>query len=185
MFLFLSLFFPALLLRGTPMSPLIRIASATLVLLSFAQVRAQSTRVDVYSSEQLASQSQRLRDRPEFSGGVAGRTLEHYPNHYTMLIVRGKDGEAELHQTIADAFFVVGGKATLWTGGTMQNSRNSGPGEQRGSGLTGASSVSLKTGDIVHIPANVPHQLRVAPGDSFTYFVVKVSENVSASQSAR
>ncbi len=163
----------------------IRIAVAVLVFLSVAPATPQSTHVDVYSSGQLTSQSQHLRDTPGFSSGVAGQTLEHYPNHYTMLIVRGKDGEAELHQKIADVFFVVSGKATLWTGGTMQNSRNTEPGEERGSGLTSASSVPLKTGDIVHIPANVPHQLRVAPGDSFTYFVVKVSELPSISPSPR
>jgi quercetin dioxygenase-like cupin family protein len=161
-----------------------RIAGLVLALLSFAQSKAQSHNVDAYSSRQLAIQAQRLREKPGFSTGVSGQTLERYSTHYTMLIVRDKDGESELHRNVADVFFVTAGKATLWTGGTMQNARNTEPGEQRGSGLTNATSISLKTGDIVHIPANVPHQLRIASGDSFTYFVVKVSETGSQSQSA-
>jgi quercetin dioxygenase-like cupin family protein len=34
--------------------------------------------------------------------------------------------------------------------------------------------VSLKLGDIVHIPANTPHQLLVKK--NFTYFVIKVKQ---------
>jgi mannose-6-phosphate isomerase-like protein (cupin superfamily) len=162
----------------------IRFAGLTLALLSAAQIKAQSARVDAYSSEQLANQAQHLRDMPKFSTGNSGETLQRYPYHYTMLIVRNKDGEAELHQNLADVFIVTAGKATLWTGGSMQNSRNTDPGEQRGSGLIRATSISLKTGDIVHIPANVPHQLRISPGASFTYFVVKVSQTASQPQPA-
>jgi len=32
-------------------------------------------------------------------------------------------------------------------------------------------------GDIVHIPANVPHQLKIAAGTKLTYLVIKVDTN--------
>lgn len=58
----------------------------------------------------------------------------------------------------------------------MTDSRQTDNGEFRGTGLEGGSQTLLKKGDIVHIPAGVPHQLRIAPGNTFTYFVVKVTE---------
>jgi len=168
--------------KGVSMTSFIRAVAAAVLLLSSAELTAQATSVDVYTAEQLASDSAQLRSKPKFSTGLSGETLQKYPNHYTMLIVRDKDGEAELHQNVADVFFIVSGKAELRTGGVMQNIRNTDPGEKRGSDLAGAASVTLKAGDIVHIPANVPHQLRVSSGAGFTYFVVKISEAPAASQ---
>jgi quercetin dioxygenase-like cupin family protein len=34
----------------------------------------------------------------------------------------------------------------------------------------------LNQGDIVHIPATVPHQLLLREGGTFLYFVIKVKE---------
>ncbi|WP_213806626.1 hypothetical protein [Granulicella sp. dw_53] len=134
---------------------------------------AQTSKIDVYTAEQLTASSTKAALKP----GETPSVLEHYPNHYTMLITRRDNGQSELHEHVADVFFVAGGSAQLWTGGSMQNDKVTEPGEHRGSGLFGASVVSLKRGDLVHIPANVPHQLRLAPGDTFTYFVVKVHED--------
>jgi quercetin dioxygenase-like cupin family protein len=46
----------------------------------------------------------------------------------------------------------------------------------RGKSVDGGSRQELKAGDVVHIPAGIPHQTLVADGDSVTYFVVKVEE---------
>lgn len=138
---------------------------------------AQTSKIDVYTAEQLTALSTKTALKPGETPGV----LERYPNHYTMLITRRENGQSELHEHVADVFFVTDGSAQLWTGGSMQNDKVTESGEHRGSGLFGATVVSLKRGDLVHIPANVPHQLRLAPGDTFTYFVVKVYEDSSAS----
>jgi quercetin dioxygenase-like cupin family protein len=50
------------------------------------------------------------------------------------------------------------------------------PGEVRGDSIEGGKEMKLKKGDIVHIPANIPHQLVLAKGDTFQYFIVKVQE---------
>jgi mannose-6-phosphate isomerase-like protein (cupin superfamily) len=137
-----------------------------LPLMLLGNAMGQTARVDVYTAEQMRASPAAL---PQ---GI----LQRYPNHYTMLITRHEDGQSELHAHIADVFFVVEGEAALWTGGTMESGKATDPGELRGSGLKGATSVSLKRGDVVHIPANVPHQLRLTRGTTFTYFVVKVAE---------
>ena len=150
-------------------------AVVILILSTFSVSHAQSGKIDVYATDQLSA-SAAAKVKPSSKPGDPPGVLEHYPNHYTMLITRHEDGQSELHEHVADVFFVTEGEAQLWTGGTMQNAKATNPGERRGSGLAGASSVVLKRGDVVHIPANVPHQVRVASGH-FTYFVVKVQED--------
>lgn len=147
--------------------------------LAFATVStvlAQSSKPEIYSTsimEQKESAALRGIDR---STGLSQEILHRYPNHFTMFIVREKDGQSELHATTADVFFVVDGQAELWTGGEMQSAQVTAPGEQRGVSLSGKDHVALHKGDIVHIPAGMPHQVRVKPGDRFAYFVVKVDE---------
>lgn len=105
---------------------------------------------------------------------IYSETLDKYPGHFTMLAHREGDGEAEVHAKVADFFVAQSGTATLELGGTVEKSRESAPGETRGSGLQGAESITLTPGDMVHIPAGVPHRLRVKSGSKFTYFVLKV-----------
>jgi hypothetical protein len=44
----------------------------------------------------------------------------------------------------------------------------------RGTEVTGGERHRVSAGDIVHIPANTPHQMLVDAGHHVTYFVVKV-----------
>jgi mannose-6-phosphate isomerase-like protein (cupin superfamily) len=107
---------------------------------------------------------------------MASETLETFGNHYTMLAHREGDGEVEVHEKFADVFFVESGEATLVVGGKVVGGRTSGPGEIRGTSIDGGEKKMLGAGDIVHIPATVPHLLLVANGKKFTYFVVKIEE---------
>jgi len=151
-----------------------------LIALSFGfacNVHAQSTRVDVYTAAQLTA------DHPAEAqvgppAAVSTNILEHYPNHYTMYVVRHGDGQSEWHRNMADAFFVLEGKAQLCTGGSMEGDKETALGERRGTGLKGAKCVPLKPGDVVHIRASVPHQIRMTSGETFKYFVVKISEEI-------
>ncbi len=104
----------------------------------------------------------------------AFETLDTWGNHFTMLASRTADGEAELHVVYADMFIVEAGAAELVVGGKIVSPRNTGEGEVRGKSIEGGERVSLKLGDIVHIPANTPHQLLVKK--NFTYFVIKVKQ---------
>lgn len=107
---------------------------------------------------------------------VASETLGTFGNHLTMLAHREGDGEVEMHDKMADVFIISSGEATLILGGTIVGSRNSGPGETRGTSITGGEKHMLGAGDAVHIPAKVPHQMLVPKGKKITYFVVKVEE---------
>jgi len=102
--------------------------------------------------------------------------LKEYAQHFTMLSFRSRDGEAEVHNAHADLFYVLDGRATLVTGGTVIGARTVGPGETRGERVEGGARQDLRAGDLAHVPAGVPHQMLV-PGDkTFTSFVMKVVE---------
>lgn len=130
---------------------------------------------DVYTPDQLEAMEQTLQQKAD-SKGLATQTIKKYTTDYAMLAFRSKSGQAELHEKFADFYVVVAGEASLVSGGEMVNSKTTGPGEARGDSIKGGQEAKLKKGDIVHIPANIPHQLVLAKGDTFQYFVVKVQE---------
>ena len=147
--------------------------------LSLATALAQSAGVDAYSPKELERMAQPLHAQADAGNGTASRVLANYPGHYTMLIYRDKDGEVEVHQRFADIILVMSGKATLITGGIAQNGKVVKPGEIRGTLIAGGSQSKLEEGDLVHIPANTPHQLLIPPGNSITYITIKVETPAS------
>jgi mannose-6-phosphate isomerase-like protein (cupin superfamily) len=130
---------------------------------------------DQYSPADLTAMEKKLEQKAD-ANGLATETLKQYASDYTMLAYRSKSGKAELHEKFADFYFVVGGEATLVSGGHIVNSATTAPGEVRGDSVQDGRETRLKKGDIVHIPANIPHQLVLAKGATFQYFIVKVQE---------
>jgi mannose-6-phosphate isomerase-like protein (cupin superfamily) len=103
--------------------------------------------------------------------------LGTYQNHLMGISHREGDGSAELHETQVDILIVESGEARLVVGGTMVEPKTVKPHEVRGTSIQGGEIKALATGDVVHIPAKVPHQLKIASGKTFTYLVVKVDSN--------
>jgi mannose-6-phosphate isomerase-like protein (cupin superfamily) len=136
---------------------------------------AASPAIEHYSQADLLGLENKLEQKKDATG-AASQTLHKYSVDYTMLSFRSQDGKAELHEKVADFFVVLEGTATLVTGGKIINGAPSAPGEVRGDSVQGGLQTQLKKGDIVHIPANTPHQLLVPKGGTFQYFIVKVQE---------
>ena len=105
---------------------------------------------------------------------VAARRLKDFPNDLFMLAHRQADGVVEWHETQADIFFVQSGSATLLVGGTMVGGETIEPHEKRNGRIQGGTRVKLAPGDIVRIPAKVPHQILLEGAPEFTYLVVKI-----------
>jgi mannose-6-phosphate isomerase-like protein (cupin superfamily) len=131
--------------------------------------------VDVWKASDLKAKEKELVGKMS-EKKIASETLANYGNHLTMLAHREGDGEVEVHEKMADVFVVVSGEAGLIVGGTVVGGHASGPGEIRGTSITGGEKKTLGAGDAVHIPAKVPHQMLVPSGKKITYFVVKVEE---------
>jgi mannose-6-phosphate isomerase-like protein (cupin superfamily) len=105
--------------------------------------------------------------------GLGLDTFDDFGSSKALLVVRIRTGEAELHQQWADQMIILKGTLTLVTGGTMQGDRTTAPGEIRGSGIEGGKEIVLHTGDIAHIPAGIPHQVKLAPNTTVTYIAFK------------
>lgn len=83
-------------------------------------------------------------------------------------------GEVEVHEHDTDIFYVLEGTATFVTGGKVSDPKTTGPGETRGKAITGGEPRHLVKGDVIVIPAGVPHWFTEV-GGTFLYFVVKVT----------
>lgn len=105
---------------------------------------------------------------------AASKTISDFTNELFMLAHREADGQVELHETQADVFFVQSGAATLVVGGTMLNGETTALHEKRNGTIEGGTRVKLSAGDVVHIPAKMPHQLVLDGAKEFTYFVIKI-----------
>jgi mannose-6-phosphate isomerase-like protein (cupin superfamily) len=138
---------------------------------------SQTMKSDHWSPAQLLERAQHLRQLAAQGEGSASETLEKYPHHYTMLAFRTRNGGGEVHQNFADMFYILDGHVSVLTGGELVEQKITAPGEIRGASVKGGTRQDLQAGDVVHIPAGMPHQMLVPDGQSVTYFVVKVQEN--------
>lgn len=140
-----------------------------------AALSALAAEVDLYSPQELQSLTEKLAAK---KGQFAAEQLKKYgTSHYTMLAHREATGSSEVHEKEADVFFAVSGDAEIVTGGKLVNPKLDKPGELRGTSVEGGTKQPLTQGSVIHIPAGVPHQLIIANGKPFTYFVVKVIES--------
>lgn len=108
--------------------------------------------------------------------GSSGSTLGDYGTHAIKLSERTASGGAEIHAHFDDVMIVMEGKATLITGGTVLNAHAAANGETTGSEIRNGITRTIAAGDVVHVPAGVPHQLIIAPGTTYSALVIKVKE---------
>jgi mannose-6-phosphate isomerase-like protein (cupin superfamily) len=103
-------------------------------------------------------------------------TLGEFSNQQRFrLIHRARDGGAEVHENEVDVVFVQSGEGTLVVGGTMVRPAGAAGGGDGVAGATiqGGDRYPLKVGDVMHIPARIPHWFIPTPGKGLTYIAVK------------
>ena len=86
---------------------------------------------------------------------------------------RNGPGHVELHEKETDVLYVTEGSATFVTGGTMVGGKATTPGQMAGTDIKGGETHHLVKGDVIVVPAGIPHWFKEVP-QSVTYFVVKV-----------
>lgn len=105
---------------------------------------------------------------------VASEIVLTEGNRTFMVAHREGSGIAEWHEKDADIMVISVGEVTMVHGGTIVDAKTTAPGEMRGPSIKGGTEVRLGPGDVLHIPAQVPHQMKLDPGTKLTYFVAKV-----------
>jgi len=114
--------------------------------------------------------------RPDHS---ARETLADYKSHRFRMLYRDADGYPEQHDHEIDVVIVQSGEGALLLGGEIINREmnpeaNNGVGEWKGTRIEGGERRPLGPGDIVHIPATIPHSFLVAKGKHITYVLLKI-----------
>ena len=107
---------------------------------------------------------------------AASDVLTTVGNYRFQIAHREGSGDGEWHQKQADIFFVQSGEATLVYGGELVDPRDTAAGEKIAPSIKGGQEKKLAAGDVVTIPAGLPHQMKLAKGKEITYFVVKVTQ---------
>ena len=146
------------------------------VMMAAGAMAQEAPGINRLSAEAMAAQVKTLTEAAQKSAtGIGVVTLEKYPTHYSMLVVRAKTGQVEIHANYDDVFVVLDGEATEMTGGTVVDARTTPDGETKGSRLEGGVSTPVGKGDVIHIAANTPHWMVIAPGKSCAYYLEKVA----------
>ena len=86
---------------------------------------------------------------------------------------RDKPGQVEVHDKETDVIYMVEGEATLVTGGTVVGLQSTRPGQSIGTDVKDGETHHLTKGDVIVVPAGVPHWFKEVPR-SVSYYVVKV-----------
>ena len=101
--------------------------------------------------------------------GADGRGV-NYQIHASRRIA---PGQAEVHTRETDVIYVLDGEVTFVTGGHVVDPKPIAPDEIRGPGIQGGQARKLTKGDVIIVPAGVPHWFKDVPSE-FRYYVVKV-----------
>src|SRR4051812_8424370 len=81
-------------------------------------------------------------------------------------------GEVEVHEKTNHVFIIVEGEATLVTGGTLVDARETAPGQRRAPSVQGGDVHHLTKGDVITIPAKTPHWFKEVPTQTIAYYAV-------------
>jgi mannose-6-phosphate isomerase-like protein (cupin superfamily) len=146
------------------------------VLLAAIALQAGGERVHVWKASELKGHGEALARTLDPQTKLASETLVTEGNRTFMMAHREGPGAAEWHEMQADVMFIISGEVTMVYGGSVVDGKTTQPGEIRGSAIRDGVEVKLGPGDVLHIPAKTPHQMKLDSGKEVTYFVTKVVE---------
>ena len=86
---------------------------------------------------------------------------------------RDKPGQVEVHDKEMDVLYITDGSATFVTGGKIVGAKQSRPDQWLGTDITGGTTHKLVKGDVIVVPAGMPHWFKEVP-TPVSYYVVKV-----------
>jgi mannose-6-phosphate isomerase-like protein (cupin superfamily) len=107
-------------------------------------------------------------------GLVVGPVSTGNSGAVVLIVRRDRDGEVEVHANDNDVFVAREGTATVTVGGRAEGGRETSPVEHRGGTIIGGRPVTLAPGDVLWIPAGVPHRMTLGKSRSFTYIATKI-----------
>ena len=128
-----------------------------------------SDRMEYYTAAALSHVADSLA-----RGAATGHRLGVRDNYQYLVIRRPQSGGPEVHDHWSDVTVVQAGRGTLVSGGRLAGGRLEADGEHRGGTIEGGASRPVGAGDLMIIPAGMPHQYLIAAGDTLRYLTIKV-----------
>jgi mannose-6-phosphate isomerase-like protein (cupin superfamily) len=86
-------------------------------------------------------------------------------------------GQPERHANVTDIYYITDGEGPLVTGGRLEGSRETRPGEMIGGHLVGGEERQDSTGDVVAIPPGIPHWYKEVPNEISCYLIKVIRPN--------
>jgi mannose-6-phosphate isomerase-like protein (cupin superfamily) len=152
-----------------------KLIAVVLLCAGFALPASDPDGLHIWKSAELKGLSKAL--APKLNGTpTALEQIAGVGNYSFIKIYRNGTGQAEFHETQADVFVVETGEASLVFGGKLVDAKTTAPHEMRGSSIEGGEERKLAPGDVVSIPAKLPHWVKVPAGKDIAYFLVKVTQ---------
>ena len=145
-----------------PTSVLAAASSATMAqAAALAEAASTESPVAYFEADSVAA---------SFARGGVLLVRPHYMIHTSR---RVEPGKVEVHEADTDLIYVLGGRATFVTGGTLLDGQTIAPGEIRGTKLRGGTTRELVQGDVIVVPNGTPHWFEAVDGP-FLYYTIKV-----------
>jgi mannose-6-phosphate isomerase-like protein (cupin superfamily) len=129
----------------------------------------------LWNSELIQSTADRL-EKELGDKHMVYQTIGNYQGHSMYLVLRGKTGTSEVHETESDFYISVRGSATFLIGGELTEAEVRPRKQQRGKSVKGGKSHPIEAGDILHVPVAIPHQIVIGPDEPYMYILIKLNE---------
>ncbi len=98
-----------------------------------------------------------------------------FDHHSWSLAHREKSGVVEAHGTRTIVMVIQSGEATLVVGTDVVDAKTTSPNEIRGTSIRGGIERRVSAGDVINMPAGLPHQFLLEPGQQITYIDIVVN----------
>jgi len=158
--------------RIAPMKLLLWLATAHLL-------AAQTPGFLIWNPAELKGYEETLHAKLGLSSHTANLQLKAINGHPVFIVHKIAGGGAELHETLGHLIYVISGEATVVVGGQLTGNQKTVPDPIPGGtvslnadSVTGGESKKVAEGDIIQIPPNVPHWVKVDSGKQITYLML-------------
>lgn len=137
---------------------------------ALTEAERKRRRLDFLQEKTIVAETQGLVQRQ----GIGKTVLTSADEQTSFMILRREvSGDAEVHARWDDLVIVRAGEGIIEMGDTLVGSTYRGPGERRGGKFHKSYTIAVRTGDIVRIPAGVPHAFLVSGKAPLEYLIVK------------
>ena len=124
---------------------------------------AASSRTMVTAAD-LAAMIAKAKAERKDNQAILAQSLIQLAPYNVSLEYRASVGNAAVHETEAELFYVIDGSATLVTGGKLTNENRTNAENLTGTGIEGGTPRRVAKGDFVMVPERTPHWFSAIDG---------------------